>query len=175
MSRNGPNRKASLPRPTSWVNPQYEIIEDSKFSHNGGVARYVKPYVQEFVTYAKGRWYGREIIEVTSTEFGSHPYEYWKYSIEAGHVRINDQKVDIHYKFKNGDQLLHRTHRHEPPIFGQLTLVADTPDIMAVNKPPSWPMHACGAYRFNSLEYVLKYEPLIENQPPPLLVHRLGE
>ena len=33
-------------------------------------------------------------------------------------------------------------------------------DMLAVCKPPSLPMHPCGAYRFNSLEYVLKFEPL---------------
>lgn len=46
-------------------------------------------------------------------------------------------------------------------------------DLMAVCKPASIPMHPCGGYKFNSLEYILRYEPLIENQPPLYLVHRL--
>lgn len=57
---------------------------------------------------------------------------------------------------------------------GSVTLVADTPDILAVCKPPSMPMHPCGAYRDNSLVHVLKREPLLPGNSPPLhLVHRL--
>jgi 23S rRNA-/tRNA-specific pseudouridylate synthase len=57
---------------------------------------------------------------------------------------------------------------------GSVTLVADTPDILAVCKPPSMPMHPCGAYRDNSLVHVLKREPLLPGTPPQLhLVHRL--
>lgn len=44
---------------------------------------------------------------------------------------------------------------------------------MAVSKPPSLPMHPCGAYRHNSLEYILKREHLVPNQPTLSVVHRL--
>lgn len=34
-------------------------------------------------------------------------------------------------------------------------------------------MHACGGYRYNSLEYILHHEPIVSDQPQLYLVHRL--
>lgn len=135
--------------------------------------RYVKPYFQDFRTHAKGRWIGREIVEVFCREFGAHPKQYWMNAISNGQVKINGHIVGEDYRFRNSDLMVHRTHRHEPPIFGAITLVGETADMLAICKPPSMPMHPCGAYRHNSLEYILKHEKLVENQPPLYIVHRL--
>ena len=138
-----------------------------------GDSRTIVPYVHEFTTFAKGRWYNREILEVLSKEFGGMSKEYWENSLKYGHVRVNDQVVPSSYKFKNGDAMLHRKHRHEPPVHGNITLVGENEHILAVNKPPSMPMHPCGAYRHNSLTMILKNEPIIPNQPELYLIHRL--
>ena len=58
-------------------------------------------------------------------------------------------------------------------MFGEVLLVGETTDILAVCKPPSLPMHPCGAYRHNSLEYIMRNEKLVANQPNLLVVHRL--
>jgi len=146
----------------------YDVqLKDSK------CIRYVKPYFQDFRTHAKGRWIGREIVEVFCREFGAHPKQYWMNAISNGQVKINGQIVGENYRFLNSDLVVHRTHRHEPPIFGAIALVGETADLLAISKPPSMPMHPCGAYRHNSLEYILKQEKLVENQPPLYIVHRL--
>ena len=138
-----------------------------------GNSRTIVPYVHEFTTFAKGRWYNREILEVLSKEYGGMSKEYWENSLKYGHVRVNDQVVLPTYKFKNGDAMLHRKHRHEPPVHGHIALVGENENIVAVSKPPSMPMHPCGAYRHNSLTMILKHEPIIPNQPELLLIHRL--
>ena len=51
--------------------------------------------------------------------------------------------------------------------------MGETDTLIAVSKPPSIPCHPCGAYRFNSLMFILAKEPVIPNQPPLHLVHRL--
>lgn len=159
---------------------------------NGVVQRRVAPYIQEFETYAKGRWLGRKLLEVLSKEFGAHPPAYWQHGIQSGFVKVNGCKVDENYVLKNGDKFLHRTHRydsviyhinqvsffvvscrHEPPVFGSIEFVGETDTLMAVCKPSSVPMHPCGAYRFNSLENILLHEPIIPNQPQLHVVHRL--
>lgn len=145
---------------------------EAEYSVSDGI-RSVIPYVHEFTTHAKGRWIGREIIEVLTREFGGHPREYWDNAISRGHVRINDKIVLDQYRFKNNDAMLHRTHRHEPSIAGTIEFVGHTETLMAVSKPPSIPVHPCGAYRFNSLMYILAKEPMIEEQPVLFLVHRL--
>lgn len=119
---------------------------------------------------------------------------YWDNAIRCGHVRINNNVVTNSYVIRNSDALLHRTHRstancnpselltvfhafllfrHEPPVFGNITYVGETEKYFAVCKPPSLPMHPCGAYRYNTLEYILKNDPLSETQPSLNLVHRL--
>ena len=85
---------------------EYEIRTE-----NGKYTRYVKPYFQEFKTFAKGRWIGREVLEVFCREFGAHPPSYWKNAIRNGQVRINKDIIGADYRFKNSDALLHRTHR----------------------------------------------------------------
>ena len=45
-------------------NPDYKIIIDN----SGRSIRAVKPYIQEFVTFCKGRWIGREIVEVLTSD-----------------------------------------------------------------------------------------------------------
>jgi 23S rRNA-/tRNA-specific pseudouridylate synthase len=128
--------------------------KEASYSIVDGI-RSVVPYVHEFTTYAKGRWIGREIIEVLTREFGGHPKEYWEHAIERGHVRVNNKLVSEGYRFKNNDAFLHRTHRHEPAIAGEITFVGNTDQLMAVSKPPSIPVHPSGAYRFNSLMFII--------------------
>lgn len=64
-------------------------------------------------------------------------------------------------------------NRHEPPVFGQVEIVGETDEILAVNKPASMPMHACGAYRFNSLLSILQYDLCKPYASGLHLVHRL--
>ena len=66
-------------------NCEYEII-----SSGDRYTRYVKPYFQDFRTFAKGRWLGREILEVFCREFGAHPPSYWVNAMRNGQVKINN-------------------------------------------------------------------------------------
>lgn len=107
---NGVKKKAHL-RNVHELQPEYQVVEDE---HLGGRAvRFVKPYVQEFKTFAKGRWLGRQVMEVMSTEFGGHPPDYWPFAFERGLVRVNDQVIDPAHRFKNGDVMTHLTDRQE--------------------------------------------------------------
>ena len=75
--------------------------------------------------------------------------------------------------FYNSLYTIQPYYRHEPPVFGKILLVGETEDIVAISKPPSLPMHPCGAYRHNSLEYIMRREHLVPNQPTLSVVHRL--
>jgi 23S rRNA-/tRNA-specific pseudouridylate synthase len=41
---------------------------------------------------------------------------------------------------------------------GQLEVVADTADLLVINKPATVPMHPCGAYKYNSLFHIVDSE-----------------
>jgi 23S rRNA-/tRNA-specific pseudouridylate synthase len=135
--------------------------------------RHVKPYPHEFISFAKGRWVGLELISMLCKEFGSHPRSYWEAAISCGNVLVNDKSVTSDYVLRHSDRLLHRSHRHEPPITGEVKLLGETSDLLAVSKPASLPMHPCGSYRYNTLMFIMAKEPLTENQPRLNLVHRL--
>ena len=65
-----------------------------------------------------------------------------------------------------------QTHRHEPPVVStEPVIVFEDDDFMVVDKPASIPVHPCGAYRFNSLEYILKS--MRPEMPVTRFVHRL--
>ena len=50
-------------------------------------------------------------------------------------------------------------HRHELPVVDDpIEIVAETDDILAVNKPCSIPIHPCGKYRYNTLLIILSKE-----------------
>jgi len=119
--------------------------------------RHVKPYVYDFKTNAKGRWYGRSLVEVFASEFTTHPREYYERTVSQGRITINGARVETGYLIRGGDRIAHTTHRHEPPVRGTeaIEIVADTEELLVVNKPSTVPMHPCGAYRYNSLFHIL--------------------
>jgi hypothetical protein len=100
-----PSKKANAANKPIHDLCEYNIVAGERY------VRYVKPYFQDFRTFAKGRWIGREILEVFCREFGAHPPSYWVNAMRNGQVRINNKIVAPTYKICNGDAVLHRTHR----------------------------------------------------------------
>ena len=73
--------------------------------------RYVIPHIHEYKTFAKGRWLGRELLDVLLNEFGGLPKDYWLHAIDNGLVRINNKVVTPNYVIQNSDAFVHKTHR----------------------------------------------------------------
>lgn len=145
----------------------------SRHSNDKRRVRIVHPYPYSYHTFAKSRWLGRQLIDVYHDEFGSYPKSYYEAAINAGRILVSGRQVACDYLVKQGDELTHIVHRHEPAV-GLCHYVdndndgteAQTPPIhviheddslLVVDKPASMPIHACGAYNFNSLMEVLSY------------------
>eukprot|EP00599_Poterioochromonas_sp_BG-1_P012954 CAMPEP_0173164294 /NCGR_PEP_ID=MMETSP1105-20130129/20480_1 /TAXON_ID=2985 /ORGANISM="Ochromonas sp., Strain BG-1" /LENGTH=558 /DNA_ID=CAMNT_0014084613 /DNA_START=154 /DNA_END=1826 /DNA_ORIENTATION=+ len=150
---------------------QYNLFYDRSISDY--IIREVKPYLIVYDTFAKGRWLGRKLIDILSVEYGGFPIEYWQNGIKRGFVKVNNANVTEDYIVKNADRIYHKAHRHEPMVYGEIQFVGETESLLAVSKPASIPMHPCGNYRHNSLEMILKNEPIVPNQPNLYIVHRL--
>ena len=134
--------------------------------------RFVVPYRHIYETYAKGRWEGRAIVEVFSSEFGSSPPSYYAEAISRGFITVNGQQVATDYVIRHNDLLTHITHKHEPPVSGAEIVIAAVSDtVVVVNKPPSMPVHSCGAYTHNCVQHILKRER--PDLGPLHAVHRL--
>jgi hypothetical protein len=93
-----------------FAKPEYHLFHNSTISPS--LIREVKPYLHSFHTFAKGRWLGKELLEVLNLEFGGFPIEYWKNAISSGFVTVNHEIVDEKYIIKNQDKLYHRSHRY---------------------------------------------------------------
>ncbi|KAK1742445.1 RNA pseudouridine synthase [Skeletonema marinoi] len=78
--------------------------------------RIVHPYPYTFATFAKHRWLGRPLIDVYHDEFGSYPRSYYEAAIKAGRILVSGKRVTCDYSIKQGDELTHTVHRHEPVV-----------------------------------------------------------
>ncbi|CAO3640251.1 unnamed protein product [Mucor fragilis] len=121
--------------------------------------RKVKPYYFEYKSFAKGRWLGRTLLDVFSSEFRDRSEDYYRYAIERGLLTINGNHVTVDTILKNGDVIGHKIHRHEPPCTDQpIKIVHEDQDLFVVDKPGGMPVHPAGRYRHNSIVHVLKKE-----------------
>ncbi|XP_069624244.1 pseudouridylate synthase RPUSD2-like [Ranitomeya imitator] len=144
--------------------------ETESYIENG--LRKVRPYFFDFETYCKGRWVGKSLLQVFSTEFRSEPLEYYKRAAWAGRLRLNrDTVTDLSLVLKDNDFLRNTVHRHEPPVTAQpLHILAETEDIVVVDKPSSLPVHPCGRFRHNTVIFILGKE---HNMKELHIIHRL--
>ena len=180
FSHMGHKSKRTRKRPLSVVNAVNEnLVYETKvrplemdgklIEANYKFLRTIKPYAYTYTTYAKGRWEGRTILDVYSTEYGAYPNSYYVTAISQGRILVSDAKVSTSYIIKGGDILSHTVHRHEPGVSVQsdvepyVTVVEETDELLIVDKPGTMAVHPCGGYNMQSLVNIL-----IEHYTSPL-------
>ncbi|XP_044149631.1 RNA pseudouridylate synthase domain-containing protein 2 isoform X1 [Bufo gargarizans] len=146
------------------------FAETESYTESG--LRKVRPYYFDFETYCKGRWVGKSLLDVFSQEFRAEPLEYYKLAARAGRLRLNREPVqDLSVVLKDNDFLRNTVHRHEPPVTAQpLRILAESEDIVVVDKPSSLPVHPCGRFRHNTVIFILGKE---HNMKELHTIHRL--
>ena len=139
-----PSKPSSKKRDRPSPRPPHPPPPPIHYAHRDGL-RHVQPYVYSFHARAKGRWWGKTILEVFEKEFRyvtgcqnfvhlyfthsptpTHPLPtqrtynpaYYKASIRSGTISVNGQTVGLDYVLKNNDLIIHKCHRHEPPVVG---------------------------------------------------------
>ncbi|XP_053545742.1 pseudouridylate synthase RPUSD2 [Bombina bombina] len=134
--------------------------------------RKVRPYYFDFETYCKGRWVGKTLRQVFSSEFRVEPIEYYERATELGRLRLNEEPVkDLDIVLKNNDFLRNTVHRHEPPVTAQpLHILVENDEMVVVDKPSSLPVHPCGRFRHNTVIFILGKE---HNLKELHTIHRL--
>ncbi|XP_072545800.1 pseudouridylate synthase RPUSD2 [Salminus brasiliensis] len=136
-----------------------EHFAETSYYFEGGL-RKVYPYYFDFKTYCKGRWVGKTLLEVFSSEFRAEPLDYYREAVRDGRIRLNEVAVDdLNIKLKNNDFMRNTVHRHEPPVTGRpLEILVDNGEVVVVDKPASLPVHPCGRYRHNTVIFILGKE-----------------
>ncbi|CDQ86855.1 unnamed protein product [Oncorhynchus mykiss] len=144
-----------------------EHFDETTYYFEGGL-RKVRPYYFDFKTYCKGRWIGKSLLEVFSSEFRAEPLEYYVMASKLGRIRLNETPMDDLSTClssppppppTNNDFLRNTVHRHEPPVVGRpLEILEDNGEVLVVDKPASMPVHPCGRFRHNTVIFILGKE-----------------
>ncbi|KAG8687115.1 hypothetical protein FRC08_012151 [Ceratobasidium sp. 394] len=100
----------------------------------------VPMYWHPYRTMAKQRWWGREILELVSTEFRDRSIEYYRYALESGVVTVNGVIAKPGTIIKNGDRIENMVHRHEIPVTSTPVKILHRDDehgFIVIDKPGS--------------------------------------
>ncbi|CAL1282567.1 unnamed protein product [Larinioides sclopetarius] len=118
--------------------------------------RKVYPYYFTYTTFCKGRWVGRQLIDVFCEEFRAHSKEEYEKNIIVGNIKVNGKPVTGDYIFKENDRVTNKVHRHEIAVVAApINIIHSDEEFVVVDKPPSIPIHPCGRYRHNCLLFIL--------------------
>ncbi|CAO3626613.1 unnamed protein product [Cunninghamella blakesleeana] len=148
------------------------LNEADYYFENG--LRKVKPYFFIYQAYAKGRWLGKTILDIFTTEFRDRSEVYYRYAIEKGLITINGKNITCDTIIKNSDIIGHKIHRHEPPVIDTpIKIVYEEDDLLVVDKPGGIPVHPAGRYRHNSVVHILRKEKNIPKLHPSNRLDRL--
>ena len=138
--------------------------------------RHVEPYDFDFTTHVKQRWVGHQLLEVFCREFVAYSEEYYRAAIDSGLVTVDGQPVSPTHVLCPNEKIVHRAVRcRESPVLdrGPIKIVADTTELLVVDKPSSLPIHPCGSYRYNCLVSVLKHQGAVDAETTLHTTHRL--
>ena len=92
-------------------------------------------------------------------EFIAQSNEYYEQAIREGRICIHDKPVPLDYVLKHNDLICHRTVCAENPVSADpIRTILETDNLIAVSKPSSVAVHACGGYRLNTLVSILQTE-----------------
>ena len=74
--------------------------------------------------------------------------------------------MDVDYCIQDGDYIVHKTVREETPIMMEPpAVIKENDQYLIVNKPSSMPVHACGNFKYNTLQGILENEMLFVDRP----------
>lgn len=95
MKRRGATGERVVPPPKkrrAGVSFGDEHFAETSYYFEGGL-RKVRPYYFDFRTYCKGRWVGRSLLHVFSTEFRAQPLAYYEAAVRAGRLHLNEEPL----------------------------------------------------------------------------------
>lgn len=140
------------------VTIEEETVQGAKYVIEGPLRR-VPAYYFTYLTFCKMRWRDRNLLDVFTTEFRDRDREYYKYAISEGLVSLNKKVATLDTIIRNGDQISHRTHKHEPPVTSRpIKIVYEDDELVVIDKPSGIPVHPTGRYRFNTVVMVMQHE-----------------
>lgn len=148
--------------------------------------RVISPYYQTRTSHVKGRWLGRTLLDVLSSEFRSYSNaqleiairEGKQYTVERDGRQISGTEL-LNTLIEPQDVLKVVSHNHEPPVLNwtsfesglqDIEIVHEDSETLVINKPSGIPVHPTGHYYFNTVTELLHERIHIKDLRP---CHRL--
>ena len=137
--------------------------------------RYIKPYYNTHSNYVKGRWIGKPLVDVLTTEFRSFSRDHYIEQIAQGNYQLKRDDVSLDVRsspLRSGDVVTMRQHKHEPPVkqwcdlelencdnssrIAGFEIVQNNDRFLVINKPVGIPVHPTGQFYHNTITEILK-------------------
>ena len=115
---------------------------------------------------------GRQLLHALGGMFPHLTLEYWRERFERRFIlNANGQAVVAERQVRPGEVYLHRTPANiEPAVNAAIQLLHEDAAIVVVHKPAPLPLHPCGRFNRNSLQWILNQVYYPQKLRP---VHRL--
>lgn len=134
---------------------------------------YTLPYRYTFTMHHKERWGDDRLLDVFTSEFTHAAPGYWVEEFLAGRIYANGVIATEETRWRSDVVVDHVVHRHESAILAApISLIGRCAGLVAVNKPASLPVHPCGTYRRNCLQFRMAATLGLR---APHVVHRLDK
>ncbi|TFK50721.1 pseudouridine synthase [Heliocybe sulcata] len=141
------------------ISPPFKEGDNDRQFGSSRRLKKIPAYWYPYHTMAKGRWLGREILEIVSTEFRDRSMEYYRYALESGVTTVNGKIAKPDTIIQDGDRIENIVHRHETPVTAspvRILLEDKEREFIVIDKPGSIPVHPTGRYFKNSLSEIMK-------------------
>lgn len=122
------------------VSIEDEVAQGAQYVIENGL-RKVPPYYFTYLTFCKMRWRDRKLLDIFTSEFRDKEESYYRRAIQGGQVYVNDKQADLDTVVRNGEQIRHRTHKHEPPVPSKdIKIVHQDDELVVIDKPSGIPV-----------------------------------
>ena len=114
------------------------------------------PYDNHRPINVEGRFAGRTLIDFLTERHPHVSCEQWRQIIEAGRIIQKTDAVTADRIVKEGERFDHLiAATTEPDVNAGIRILYEDDELVVVDKPAPLPMHPCGRFNRNSLEYIL--------------------
>ena len=118
------------------------------------------PYDNRRPVNVPERFSGRTLIEFLSEWHPQIDREIWQQKILDGHLlrvrKKSEERVSADVIVREGERFEHLIPATvEPPVNADIDVLYEDDCLVIVNKPAPLPMHPCGRFNRNSLQYIL--------------------
>lgn len=100
------------------------------------------------------RYDQHSVLEFLSGMHANLSTEFWQQECELGRVTYKDQPVAADQRIRSGWRVEHHVPQTtEPAVSNQAKFIYEDDVLIAIDKPAPLPMHACGRFNRNTLNY----------------------